>query len=351
MTREITPPEAIAAPAAAQLYDAQRDPKLQAGIDAARDSRQALAEDLRKLGPFVPQARDPDVQAVYETVEAYERQLAAPHLLEAEYEAGTAECEDHTFVSKVGIVGHGVERLLLEAQHATEPYKRATQSFRGADHGTAGLAMILTVQHPATVIIPRGRQTGNGNVDPDHPVKAAIGAALAGEHHGGFLSLHGCFPGKMLTVLDDREVHAVIGLGKEPREASFVAAERLVRQARSLYGLRLIIGNLMPHLNQAEDPSADPKSFWNLGSDVKRDKDNNPATSSLAAKTPDSTVDYVTRETPAAPNMPSLQIEISRSLRLTPRDRWVRPDKQAEKVGVYMGYCLAELAAETVLQA
>jgi len=234
----------------------------------------------------------------------------------------------------------------MEAQHATAPVRKHRGAREGADHGTAGLAYALAQRHHGTAIVPIGLQTGNANANDTHPIKQIIADYFEASHPRAFLSLHGCRPGKITSLHDETEIHAVVGLGQEPRAASIEAAETLVEHAAA-YGLRVVIGNTTPHFNFYIDAANDTKALWDITDWVETDDEGHPKPSRLAAKEPNTTTSFVNRITPGRPQVPVMQLEISRSLRLTPEDLYARPGGLGvRKYAVYLGYCLARLAAE-----
>lgn len=87
-----------------------------------------------------------------------------------------------------------------------------------------------------------------------------------------------------------------------------------MRCAKLEYGLRLVIGNVVPHLNFTQDGQWDGKSFRDLSREVARGKDGAISATRVAALMPTSIVSIMRRET----GLPSRQLEIARSLRLPP---------------------------------
>lgn len=339
MTREALHVDTVIIPAVMDLAEAVAHENVRQQLDDAQAHRRALAEDLRQLAPTVPEAREGEAEKIYDLVTASEMMFISPDLKDADYAEGTAAMNDE-------LVSFGEGLVLMEAQHATSPVRKASGKREAPDHGTAGLGAALASEGWARIIIPRGRQTGNANVDPKHPIKEELRDELSShDDFRGFLSLHGCRPGKVTSLLDRSEIHAVVGLGFEPREASFAAAEELVAQAAAMYGLRVAVGNITPHLNFERNPEANG-AFWDLSNRVVTDEGGRPKATRLAGLMPTSTVSFMTEETADRPGMPLMQLEISRSLRLMPLDAWRRPDRQAEKMGVYLGFCLSRLAAQ-----
>ncbi|HSX31871.1 MAG TPA: hypothetical protein VLF43_01290 [Candidatus Saccharimonadales bacterium] len=341
MTTEVITAAEVRTAATALLDQAVQNPEVAAELKAASDQRWGAAEDIRKLRGLVstmPQLPEAKATDIYYQVVHQERGLASPDGAEAGYDVGTAKGEDD-----LAVFGHG--SLILDAHHATNPIRRESGKREAADHGTGGLAGVLALEGYGVAVIPRGLQTGNGNVDEGGEIKRKIATLVRTDTHDGFVSVHGMMPGKVVNLRDRTEVHAVIGLGANARERSIAAAERVVREAHDTLGLRVIIGNNIPHLNYAKDPSWDGEAFRNLSDEVARNKAGELAIGRLAAVGGNNMATYVNGLTADRPGFGVAQIELSRSLRLTPIDQWVRPDPSAERMGVYMGYLFCTMAA------
>lgn len=321
-------------------------------LEAINSQRWGVAQDLRKLrkvqvhAPQLPEAR---AQSIYDQIITAEASVVGPTRTIARYDHGTAQHTDELLVQGQGIV-------LAEAQHATNPVRKTTQTREAADHGTGGLTLVLAERQSMLAIVPLGRQSGNANSDPKHVIKKEMVRQYDPGQHIGFLSLHGCYPGKVTSPSDLVEVHAIIGLGDRPNDASWEAAERIVSSAYSRYGLRVIIGNQQPHFNYAKNPTAGTDQFYDRLKTLDRTPEGALKPARLAAQTTASTTTFMADHTAqlaqASQNVhhfPSMQIELSRSLRLLPTDAYRREDPSAEYMGVYMGYCLGTLAAETYL--
>jgi len=321
---------------------AQTDPVLRAQIDHTNDVRWAAAEDMRKLRmlqPTLPELPESKALEVYDLVRETEARLVAPHMRAEDYGRGTAAHENELLIVAGG-------RLLLSAEHATDPPRKKGS---GADHGTAALAALMA-DFGADAIIPIGLQTTNAVSDPEHPVKHAIRQMLTPDRVG-FISLHGMSPNKVDHLLGG-EIHALVGLGTPPpRVATLEAVELGINRARDELGLKVKIGNYTDYLLYEDDPK------WN-GVDF-RDKsgrlqfaDELPLTNRLEAGTPNTTVNFVIGETVADANlatMPSLQLELSRSIRLSPDNLYAR-DRSAAAMGVYMGYLLMTTFVRSVYE-
>jgi hypothetical protein len=337
---EIVSVEAVTTPATKLIANAQTDLGLH-GLLLDRDhARQRVAEDIRllqALAPHLPQLPDADVHDVYERVVEAEATAVGPKRQLNDYSGGTATHDD-----ELRIVDQGTGNL-LEAQHATDPVRKDSGKREAADHGTGGLGLVLAEDAGGRIIVPLGRQTGNANTDAKHPIKDELLAAAATGAYDQFFSVHGMRPGKVLDLRDVSEIHAVIGLGLNPTEADFERAERLLGRAYAEYGLRLVIGNRIPHLNFQKADDWDGTSFRDWTHEPQRRPDGAIGATRVAALMPTSTVTFMREQT----GLSSSQLEISRSLRLMPRDMYRRPDRKAEAYGVYLGYQLCRLALET----
>jgi hypothetical protein len=245
----------------------------------------------------------------------------APNLSAADYAEGTASYDDEILVERSG------GNFAISADHATDPVRKATGIREGADHGTAGLALALAEEKLGDVVLPRGRQTSNANVAVIHPMKDKLATILPGKE--GFLSIHGMAPGKFAHQYDETEIHGVLGLGKEPTEASRDLAEDMIKYAKSEHGLRLVVGNDTRFF--AETPRS-PRLDYDEAGDPKY-------AARLAALGEGSTTNFVNGLLQES-SFPALQIEISRALRLLPKDREYR-EPRAKVMGVYMGYLVA----------
>jgi hypothetical protein len=304
------------------------DPTVKAEVDTAYQTRQAYANDIRNLMPFLPELPDTTAQDTYERILEHERRVA-PNLERGDYGEGTAKYDDEILTEISG------GRFAISADHATDPVRKATGIREDADHGTAGLALALSEAGLGDVVLPRGRQLSNANVAVAHPMKDKLATILPGKD--GFLSVHGMAPGKFTHQLDEMEIHGVLGLGKEPTEASRDLASDMITHAKNEYGLRLVAGN-------------DTRFFAETDRTPRLDYDEsgNPKyTARLAALGEGSTTNFV-NQLLQAPDFPALQIEISRTLRLLPKEMEYR-EERAKVMSVYMGYLITHDLVELAL--
>ncbi|HSX34583.1 MAG TPA: hypothetical protein VLF62_02980, partial [Candidatus Saccharimonadales bacterium] len=212
---EIIPLEAVSKSAAAVQAAAGASLEGVAYLDTADVLRWRGAEDVRTVQSIranLPQLPDTEVDEIYERIVAAEAQIVGAGRTLATYDEGTAQVDDELLVATFP------GAVLLEAQHATDPVRKSDGLRGGADHGTGGLGLVLAQDVGGRIIIPRGRQMGNANVSPEHPVKDALLQSAAGGAYERFFSVHGCAPSKVTGPLDEVEVHAIIGLGLNPGE-------------------------------------------------------------------------------------------------------------------------------------
>lgn len=321
------------------LVQAEADPDFAAHLATIDQQRWKGAKDLRTLREFavhLPQLPDVEIGQFYERIVEAEASVVGATLLKSDYDNGTA-----SFADELLVIGDG--SVLMDAQHGTNPVRTASGKREAADHGTAGLGIVLAKEVGGRIVIPRGRQTGNANVDQQHPVKLRLLKEAAAQPYDAFFSVHGMRPGKVSDLTDTSEIHAVIGLGRDPTSTEYEAAERLVARAKDDYGLRLVVGNRLPHLNFQKDPQWDGTAFRDASGELARTEEGDIGTERVAALMPTSTVSVMRREA----GLRSSQLEISRSLRLTPKDMYVGRDPKAVQVGVYLGFQICRLALET----
>jgi hypothetical protein len=272
----------------------------------------------------LPELPEQEAREVYERVVEAERRRVSPNLRTEEYASGTANYDDETTV----LSGHG--SVLVTAEHATDPVRKATGIREGADHGTGGLAEVLHEDTDSTVIIPIGRQTGNAAVNEDYPVKDHMRLLLP--DNDGFVSVHGMIPGKTTDVFGRREVQAILGLGKDPSEMAINVAMLLQAYAKDL-GLHVLIGNNERYLDISNGK-------------LEKDDTGNPKTKTLAAFGANSTTNFAHRlATEQGRQIPAMQIEMTRMLRVLPQEIEER-DVISRVMGVYMGYLLTKKAVE-----
>lgn len=297
------------------------DPVVKSQADTAAASRRRFIDAVASLAPYLPELPDQQAFSTYERLVRLERSSVAKNDSVDDYADGTAESDDEILTI------HRDGSLLLSADHATNPIRKSTGVLGRADHGTAALALSLGEDLYASVVLPRGKQTGNANVDVDHPMKDQITTLLPGKT--SFLSVHGMMPGKFSHQFDPTEIHGVIGLGANPSEMMLDTASTIRRLINDIYGLRIEIGGENKFF---DDPEGDGK--------LRYDDDGKLIYSHpLAALGPGTTTNFV-RALRSDIDFPAMQIEISRSLRLLPKEMEYREERH-KVMAVYLGYLTA----------
>ena len=308
-----------------EVIDSQyeTDVSLAFAVDEAYQSRQLYMQNLSCISVYTAELPDREVDDVYNRILDHERSIASNHRVE-DYGDGSARYDDEL------VIVESDGPIVISADHATAPVRKLTGLRGNADHGTAGIALLMREEGQGSVVLPRGRQTGNVNITPEHPAKNAIKAQIdLGKQ--AFLSVHGMVPGRFEHQLDPKEVHAMIGLGLNPNEQSIEAAHELSRQMRQAYGLRAEVANWKSFYSNTPDSSR-----------LKRRDDGSILKSTLAAFGEGTTTNYV-RGLEQGDFLPAMQIELSRTLRLLPEGvDLVDPRRgiQEVKMGVYLGFLL-----------
>ena len=253
-------------------------------------------------------------------------------ILKADYKQGSAEYDDQLIIAN-----EQDKNLLLTAEHAVDPDRKRKddENMNLADHGTAGLALLLAERDGATAVVPRGRLTRLSK--PDHKVNQAIHSLLP--ERNGFISLHGMKPGRLTSLSDRIEVHAILGLGRTPNETSRDIAERSIKVAKGL-GLRAVIGN-----------DTILKTYDEETGGYVLDAEGKPVEKQLAALASSTTTNRAYQV--MAENgveLPALQLEFTRVNRLLPEDYYGgwHKDEKARAMGVYSAYLLSRAIADMV---
>lgn len=311
--------------ATAEKIDAavrDQDGYITARVLTAAEHRAELIRNLRRLSVYTAELPDAAAAETYERVREAERAVA-PNLLLHEYKDGTARSDDEVRVC----LGSGA--LLMSADHATDPV-RLNAIHDTADHGTAGIAIVLRDEGIGTAVLPIGLQTMDANSSLDHPLKDALAEHIA--HKQGFLSIHGCMPGKFTHQYDDVEVHGVIGLGSRYDEQSYDIAHTAIGKLHEEFGVRFVIGND----SKLYTPDTLPQLPRNLDGTLKYRQ--------LAARGEGTTTNHIHNTDPAKP---AFQVELSRSIRFLPDGMEYR-SPEAARVGVHMGLYATRRLAEII---
>jgi hypothetical protein len=282
----------------------------------------------------LPQLPDSEAQEVYERIIDAERTYASPSLTKDDYLLGSATVENELFT----IDGTGA---LITAEHATVQQRiqsDGTRSAKEPDWGVAGLGYVLSEDINTGLIIARGRQTGDANNDPEHPLRDKLGKMIATGSYVTTAALHGMRRAYFDTVLDERGFDIFVGIGEED-EMRVRAAEIIGKHATEL-GLRVGINQAFTTMGPQSDYRPKYKAD---GSSFARDR--------FAAKKPETTRSFAQQALEQNGQLGrSLQIELSSLLRLGPVDGPRMSDKGREVAGVYAGYeVLARSLAEIAL--
>ncbi len=291
-------------------------------------ARDKSTRDITAM-PWLPQLPDQWAIDLHERIVEAERQYAAPNLQSGDYEMGTA-----TETNEIAVV-RGAGDYLFTAEHATTPFSLRDEKMRlFPDAGTGGLAAVLAEDY-GTALIMRGRQTSNVPSDVNHPIKPKIRQQLG--YASGFLSVHGKAPGMFVRESDRAEIHACVGLGREPSEQLIEFSHTIARIVREDLGLYVVLSNEQPAYIQQR-----------YSTNLKRRDNGAPKISQLAATTPvESTATFTNRilqEQGRA--IPAFQMELTNLLRATPLDDENIKDKKSRIIGVALGYKLLEKVVE-----
>jgi hypothetical protein len=282
----------------------------------------------------LPELPNGEAHEVYERIVAAERAYASPSLSKDGYLTGSALVEDEIFTKS----GAGA---ILTAEHATVQQRLqpdGTRSAKEPDWGVAGLGYVLAEDLNIGLVIARGRQTGDANNDPEHPLKDRLERMIATGSYATTAALHGMRRAYFDTVLDERGFDIFVGIGEED-EHRIRAAEIIGKHATAL-GLRVGINQAFT----AMGPQTDYRPKYKAdGSSFARDR--------FAAKKPETTRSYAQQALERNGQMGrSLQIELSSLLRVGPVDGPRMTDKGREVAGVYAGYeVLARSLSEIAL--
>lgn len=276
----------------------------------------------------LPELPESQAQEIYERIEAAER-LASPNLTVSGYTIGSARERDELYLAGVHTP------TLLTAEHATTHLrldKTNNLSPKEADYGTGGLGYVLYDDLQLGLILPLGRQTGDANKDPGHPVKDAIARFVYTERPSTMISLHGMSSGKFAAFNDEKAVDVMIGIGEESNEDSVVLAET-VQQVCADLSLRAEV-NLKFVSVDSHYPLL-PK---------RRKSDGGIAHNRFAAAGEGTTRVYAEKVAQNhGINMATAQLELSSLLRWLPDESDTR-DKYSKVMGVYLGYLVISKA-------
>ncbi len=125
----------------------------------------------------------------------------------------------------------------------------------GADWGLGGLSDLMAEELGGVSLTMTGRQTGNGNGDPDHPFGQRLSHVIARDDSiRTSLQLHGASQGKVAKLADELPLDVLIGIGATPNEASLRAAE-IIQEIGTEFGLRVVINQRFVRFVEVRLPS------------------------------------------------------------------------------------------------
>ncbi|HVS78955.1 MAG TPA: hypothetical protein VHD84_01540 [Candidatus Saccharimonadales bacterium] len=234
----------------------------------------------------------------------------------------------------------GTGRSLLTAEHATDHWrigKGAAVRRKSADYGTGGLALMFALEADASTIIPVGRQTGDANFNPEHPVKEAMSEIIRQPFITAHLSIHGLARALADHPRAERGYSVIFGIGHSPSDATNTLVNDYLLEAAKDCDLiaGINVGHMVfdmqnhrPALN--DDGTVKTTSFKAAGTNTTR---------SFAQK--------MAREAGKEDSFAAVQIELSDALRYQPAPDWF-PSKQDRDLGAYLGYVFMAKAVESV---
>lgn len=269
----------------------------------------------------LPQLPDDESAEIYERIGDHEVAIATPDGTVEGYRLGSAAVADEILAVSAG-------RALLTAEHATDHFDKEGNR-KDADWGTAGLGMVLHEDTNASLLVARGRQTGNANSDPEHVLKEQMRTFIVDERPLIVAGLHGMTRGKFADLTDETAFDVLLGVGNNPSEASLEAADRLKDYGKDL-GLRVGVNQPFVMFRngapvRSEDGGVKMNNFKAAGANTTR--------AFAQQVSEDSGLDPVL-----------MQMELSSLLRFQPRGHELDP--RSRVMGVYLGYLMSKRMIE-----
>jgi hypothetical protein len=315
----------------AQTYDA-----VVADLSDLHYTRRAAAADFASYA--LPQIPDKDRDEIYERIVEAERWLVAPQQKELDYAVGTATTADELY----RVYG---SHILLTAEHATDHYRPDTDGVmkrKQADYGTAGLSTVLQEDVGTSLIVPRGRQTGDANYsDGGHPIKRAIAEHIdmGVDTH---LSIHSMGRSYADSLIADRSYQIALGVGGKIVSSNFTAADvvrglsdstqhavEVLQRAAAEYDLKSGVNQPFVKLLF--------KNSKPVG--IQRHSDGSLKPITLSAGNSRTTRSFVQASAEAAgKDVATIQVELADVLTLLPLDYRLHTGEASQKMGVYLGY-------------
>ena len=272
--------------------------------------------------------RNPDIADIYRRLCDVEEKLVPS----GDYVVGSARVNDELLVL------HGLSRVLLTAEHATIQQRRGRLSVveKEADIGTGALAEVTAQDTNATAIIAIGRQTGDPNWDPGHPLKNAMAEVIKLPQNRAHLSLHMLNRGRASEPTQKQGYSILLGIGNKPSEATLALKDSMVEIGSDL---ELKISVNQPHINFDEDH----KLILN--------DDGTPKTITFAGAGLNTTRSFSEKLADAlgkGDNFAAIQVEINEVLLKLQNDEVAFPAQTDRELGTYLGYLFVKRAAQAV---
>lgn len=265
-----------------------------------------------------------------EASEIYARLLAAEENLapNGDYVQGSAKVKDEVLVL------HGLSRVLLTAEHATIQMRNGAP--KEADMGTGALGEVVAQDTNSTAVIAIGRQTSDPNHDVDHILKATMADILRSDENRAHLSLHMLNRGRATHPQDKRGYSIMLGIGKEPSEATLAMKDFLLGIAEDL---ELRAGVNKPHINFDENRQLILRDDGTLRRVI------------FAGAGPGTTRTFSQNMVKALGKddaFAAIQLEINEVLMAKQNDKVGFPDQTDRELGSYLGYLFVKGATESV---
>lgn len=271
-------------------------------------------------------AESPSITVIYERLQDAEATLVPGK----DYLVGSAKVDDEVLVL------HGLNRVLLTAEHATIQTRR--EKAKEADMGTGALAEVVAQDTNSTAMIAIGRQTSDPNYDTDHPFKTAMCKVLELSENRAHLSLHMLNRGRASKPEDTHGYSILLGIGNNPSDATLALKDSIVTIASDL---DLRVGVNQPHIN------------FDKNHRLVRDDEGNLKTVTFAAAGPNTTRSFseaLAGHLGKYSEFAAIQVEINEVLLKLQNDEVDFPTQLDRELGAYLGYLFVRMAVESVAQ-
>ncbi len=297
------------------------------------EQRKANAADFSTY--HLPELPESEADIVFQRIREAEQKHAAPRFLVEDYDDGVAQSEDEL------LVVDGLARVILTAEHATRQMRTRDNvtKTKEPDYGTAGLGTILQEDTDEALIIALGRQTGDANDDPEHPLKDQLGRLVYLPSSHAHLSLHQSGRTQVEKLTDQKSFGVMVGIGNDPTPETLENAEKMVEIGKK-YDVR--VGINQPFIKM--EPKAPVRPIFKEDGILK--------TVTFAAANPNTTRAF-SQQKAADLNKPfsALQAELSNVLLHAPLDWKNNPGEKSQRMGVYLGYLIGKEFVELLATA